>query len=83
MFRSPKTLKKRRIKLYNTLALPALLYSSEKWTIKARHTQRITAAEMKYIRKTAEYTWTDYKTKHRDCKRTKYNPSFGQNTGIQ
>ena len=28
-----KTLKKTRIKLYNTLALPVLLYGSETWTI--------------------------------------------------
>jgi hypothetical protein len=40
-----------------------LLYGSENWTIKkkARHT-RITAADMDYMRKTAVYTWTDYKT---------------------
>jgi Tfp pilus assembly protein PilZ len=31
-------------------------------TIKARDTSRITAAEMKYMRKTAVYIWTDYKT---------------------
>ena len=30
------TLKKTRIKLYNTLALPVLLYGSKTWTIKAR-----------------------------------------------
>jgi len=42
-------LKKTRIKLYNTLALPVLLYGSETWTIKARDARRIaTAAEMKY-----------------------------------
>ena len=29
-----KTLKKTRIKLYNTLALLVLLYGSETWTIK-------------------------------------------------
>jgi len=39
-----------------------LLYSSETWTIKARDARRITAAEMKYVRKTAGYIWTDYKT---------------------
>ena len=33
VFRSQKTLKKTRIKLYNTLALPVLLYGSETWTI--------------------------------------------------
>ena len=47
--------------LYNILALPVLLYSSETWTIKARDARRITAAEMKYMRRTAGYTWTDYK----------------------
>jgi len=57
-----KTLKKTRIKLYNTLALPVLLYGSEIWTIKARDARRITAAEMKYMRRTAGYTRTDYKT---------------------
>jgi len=33
VFRPQKTLKKTRIKLYNTLALPVLLYGSETWTI--------------------------------------------------
>jgi len=56
-----KTLKKTRIKLHNTLALPALLYGSETWTIKARDARRMTAAEMKYMRRTAGYTRTDYK----------------------
>ena len=48
-----KTLKK-RIKLYNTLAaLPVLLYGSETWTIKAMDARRITAAEMRCMRRTA------------------------------
>jgi len=46
MFRPQKTLKKRRMNLYNT-ALSALLYGSENWTVKARDARRITAAEMK------------------------------------
>jgi hypothetical protein len=62
VFRPQKTPKKTRIKLYNTLALPVLLYGSEIWTIKARDTRRITAVEMKYMRRTAGYIWTDYKT---------------------
>ena len=53
MFRPQKTLKKTTIKLYNTLALPVLLYGSETWTVKARDARRITAAEMKYMRRTA------------------------------
>jgi hypothetical protein len=63
MFRLQKTLKKTRTKLYNTLALPLLLYGRENWTTKARDARRITAAEMKLMRKAAAYTWTDYKTK--------------------
>jgi hypothetical protein len=47
--------------LYNTPALPALLYGSETWVIKARDA-RITAGEMKYVRRTAGYTWTVDKT---------------------
>jgi len=39
-----------------------LLYGSETWAIKARDARRISAAEMKYMRRTAGYTWTDYKT---------------------
>ena len=48
-----KTLKKIRIKLYNTLDLPVLLYGRETWTIKARDARRITATEIKYMRRTA------------------------------
>jgi hypothetical protein len=53
VFGPQKTLKKTRIKLYNTLALPVLLYGSETWTIEARDARRISAAEMKYMRRTA------------------------------
>jgi len=55
-------------RLYNTLALPVLLYGSKTWTFKARDARRITAAEMKYVRRTTGYTWTDYKT---NCKGVK------------
>ena len=67
-----KTLKKTRIKLYNTLALPVFLYGSETWTIKARDARRITAAEMKYMRRTAGYNWTDYKTNTQITKELKF-----------
>ena len=69
-----KTLKKTRIKLYNTLALPVLFYGSETWTIKARGAKRITAADMKYMRRTTGYTWTDYKTKAQIAKEFKITP---------
>jgi hypothetical protein len=44
------------------LILPALLHDSQYWTFKGRYARRITAAEVKYMRKTAGYIWTDYKT---------------------
>jgi len=61
MFRPHKTFKKTRIKLYNTLALPAVLNGSENWTVTAE-TRRTIAAEMKYMKKIAGHTWTDHKT---------------------
>jgi len=61
VFRPQKTLKGKRIKLYNTLALPTFLHGSENWTIISRNTRIITAAEMKCMGKTAGYAWMDYK----------------------
>jgi hypothetical protein len=55
-------LKTTRIKLHDALTLPGLLYGSQNRNIKARNARRITAAEMKCMRKTAGYNWTDYKT---------------------
>ena len=82
-FRPQKTLKKTTIKLYNTLALPVLLYGSETWTVKASDARRITAAEMKYMRRTAGYTWDRLQNKCFNCKDVKTNTTFGQITGIQ
>jgi len=51
-----------------------LLYGSETWTIKTRDARRITAAEMKYMRRTARYIWTDYKTNVQIAKELKITP---------
>jgi hypothetical protein len=56
------------IYLYNTLAFPLLLHGSENWTIQAREARKITAAEMKLMRKAAGYTWTDYQTNNETAK---------------
>jgi len=48
-----------------------LLYGSETWTIKASDSRRITAAEMTYMRRTAGYPWTDYKTNAQIAKELK------------
>jgi len=59
---------RRNIKcLYNTLALPVLLYGSVTWTIKTRDARRITAAEMKYM-ETAGYTRDRLQNKYTNCK---------------
>jgi hypothetical protein len=57
--------------LYNTLALPVLLYGGETGTVNARDARRITAAQMKYMRRTAGYTWKDYKTNTQIAKELK------------
>jgi hypothetical protein len=51
-----------------------LLFGNETWTIKSRDARRITAAEMKYTRITAGYTWTDYKTNTQIAKELKITP---------
>jgi hypothetical protein len=51
-----------RIKLYTTLALPVLLYGSETWTVKSKDKSRLTAVEIRFMRKTLKYTWRDHKT---------------------
>ena len=68
VFKLQKTLTKTRIKLHNTLALPVLLYGSETWIIKASDARRITAAEMKYMRRTAGYTWDRLQNECTNCK---------------
>jgi len=65
---------KTRIKLCNTLALPVLLYGSETWAVKASDARRIAAAELKYMRRTAGYTGTDYKTNGQIAKELKITP---------
>jgi len=52
-------------------------------TIKARDVIRIPAAEMKYMRKTAEYTGTGYRTNTAIAKELNITSVFGQNAGLQ
>jgi len=48
--------------VWSVKILLSIAYIAQTWTIKARDTRRITAADMKYMRRTAGYPWTDYKT---------------------
>jgi len=54
-----------------------LLYGSESCTIKARDARRITAAEMKFMRRTAGYTWDRSQNKYTNCKGIKNNTNSG------
>jgi hypothetical protein len=45
------------LKLYNTLVLPTFLYGSENWTLTASQRRRIEAAELKLLRRLADYTF--------------------------
>jgi hypothetical protein len=51
-----------------------LLYGSETFTIKAGEAKIITAAKMKYMRRTAGYIWTDYKTNTQIAKKLEITP---------
>jgi hypothetical protein len=61
MFGLQKPLKETRIKLCNTLALQLCYSAVNTGPLQQKNPRRITAAEMKYMRKTAGYTWTDHK----------------------
>ena len=55
--------------------MSGILYVSDvTWTVKGSDTRRIIAAEMKYMRRTAGYTWTDYKTNVQIAKGLKIIP---------
>jgi len=60
-----------------------LLCGSETWTVKARDARRITAAEMKYVRRTAGHTLHRLQNKCPNYKGVKNNVNFGQITGNQ
>lgn len=47
-FKASKVQKQNRIKIYNTLALPTILYRIESWALKMDK-KRIIAAEMKFM----------------------------------
>jgi hypothetical protein len=51
-----------------------LLSGSETWTVTAREGSRISAAEMKCMRRTAGYIWANYKTNTQIAKELKITP---------
>jgi hypothetical protein len=53
-------------------------YNCENWTNKARDATRITAADIKYMRITAGYTWADQKTNTEITKEFNTTPVLGK-----
>ena len=53
------------------------------YNITHHYSRRITAAEMKYMRITAGYTWTDYRTNTQIANELKITPILDKFTGIQ
>lgn len=45
-----------KLKVWNTLAVPTLIYGSEIWTLRKEDVTKLTTSEMKFLRKTAGYT---------------------------
>ena len=50
-----------RVRLYKIMARPILCYGSEAWTLRKRDESRLTACEMRFMRRTAGYTKWDHK----------------------
>jgi hypothetical protein len=57
----PQVQKHTRLRINNTSALPCLVYGCETWVIREQKSG-ITSIEMRFMRRTAKYTWQDYKT---------------------
>jgi hypothetical protein len=74
IFKLSKVQKQTRIQIYNTLALPTLLYGSENCAMKANDKTRITAVEMRFLRTTAKYIWSNYKRSDDILKELKTEP---------
>jgi hypothetical protein len=53
--------KSSRMMIYNTLAIPVLIYGSDIWTLTQQDKSRLKASEMKFLSRTAGYTLLDHK----------------------
>ena len=62
------------MKIYNALALPAVLYGCETWAVREQDKCRITSAEMKLMKRVTKHTWQDYKTTESILSKLKTNP---------
>jgi hypothetical protein len=63
-----------RIKVYKTLSLPIILYTSEIWTLKEKEKKGISSIDMKFFRRTAGYTLLDHKRSEQILEGLKVKP---------
>lgn len=60
IFGKKEVSRENKLIIYNTIVSPIMLYSSETWTIQRNHRSKLTAAEMKVLRKIANKTKFDH-----------------------
>ena len=48
-----------KLRVYNAIVMPTLLYGSETWTLQKRHMKKLQAVEMRYLRKVEGVTRMD------------------------
>jgi hypothetical protein len=56
-----KVRKKTLLRFYKIMAIPALLYGSECWTLTKRQKSRLEAAEVRFLRSVAAYRLIDHR----------------------
>ncbi|KAJ4446195.1 hypothetical protein ANN_12889 [Periplaneta americana] len=61
VFTTTKIQKYTMLKAYKVLARPVLMYGSEVWAVRNSDDQRLTTAEMRFLRRTAGYSLLDHK----------------------
>jgi len=76
-FLRSKVQKLTRLQRY-TLTLSTLLHDTKTWTLKDQQKSRITAEEMKFLRKTAKYAMFAHKRYDNICKECKIQPGLEQ-----
>jgi hypothetical protein len=64
--------------IHKTLAIPALTYGSEIWTLRKQDKHRLTASEMKLFGRTAEYTIMDRKKNEEIIEEVHMAPVLGR-----
>jgi hypothetical protein len=71
------------IRLYKTSARSMLIYGSEDWTVSKRKESSIRVADMKFVRRTADYTCLNCGREFRHNEEIKYSSICGIHIKLQ